>query len=352
VVVTPLSVVDLPESYKNALTDVTGTFRVGFQPFHCPWKLSGRFSNQQHLTGGYPASETGKTTANTRLRHMRQRPYYSIRTGKNPNAAKLDLPMLLRLFHTAYKGFLQKDYFQEAFGYHCVDVGDVDGELGPDIEAYMFRILRKSNLWPIQDEFMEYSEDDLFDVIEFLYDCVSKPVDGWYHQYGGCGWHYHTFDQETGRREFRAEINDLLRDYKDGYELSEAGEILALAEHGLEPLLQAQLPEYDPENVETRVNAAILKFRRYRSSLDDRRDAVRALADVLEFLRPKLKKVLNRKDESALFEIANKFAIRHHDKRQMTNYDKPIWYSWMFYFYLATIHSSLMLIKKHEESGG
>jgi hypothetical protein len=31
-VVPPLSV-DLPESYKDALTDLTGTFRAGFQPF-------------------------------------------------------------------------------------------------------------------------------------------------------------------------------------------------------------------------------------------------------------------------------------------------------------------------------
>jgi hypothetical protein len=45
--VTPLGVVDLPESYKDALADATGTFRTSFQPFHCPWKLSGRFSNQQ-----------------------------------------------------------------------------------------------------------------------------------------------------------------------------------------------------------------------------------------------------------------------------------------------------------------
>jgi hypothetical protein len=31
-VVTPLSVVDLPESYKDALAGVTGNFRASFQP--------------------------------------------------------------------------------------------------------------------------------------------------------------------------------------------------------------------------------------------------------------------------------------------------------------------------------
>jgi hypothetical protein len=67
-VVTPLSVVDLPESYKDALADVTGAFRVSFQPFYCAWKLSGRFSNQQHLTGGLPISKSqGKTMPQRRL---------------------------------------------------------------------------------------------------------------------------------------------------------------------------------------------------------------------------------------------------------------------------------------------
>jgi hypothetical protein len=32
-VVTPLSVVDLPKSYKDALAGVTSTFRASFQPF-------------------------------------------------------------------------------------------------------------------------------------------------------------------------------------------------------------------------------------------------------------------------------------------------------------------------------
>jgi NAD(P)-dependent dehydrogenase (short-subunit alcohol dehydrogenase family) len=36
----------------------------------------------------------------------------------------------------------------------------VPGKLGWDIEAQMFRKLRKPNLWPIQDKCLEYSEDD------------------------------------------------------------------------------------------------------------------------------------------------------------------------------------------------
>jgi len=61
------------------------------------------------------------------------------------------------------------------------------------------------------------------------------------------------------------------------------------------------------------------------------------LADILESLRPKLKLVLTHKDEDDLFNIANNFGIRHKNERQKTDYD-PLWLSWMFYYYLATIH--------------
>ncbi len=281
---------------------------------------------------------------------MRKTPYYSVRTGKNPNARNLDLPILKRLFIDVYKAFVEKDYFQEAFGYYCVDAGDMHGTLGSDIEAQFLLHLRKEDLWPIQEKINDYSEDDIFDVIEFLHDLISKPVDGDYHSYSQCGWHYSVFDSATGRQEFRTQVNRLLNDYKEGYELSEQGEILALAEPGLEPLLDASIPSQDAENVQSRVNAAILKFRRHRSSMDDRRAAIRDLADVLEFLRPQVKTVLTTKDEGDLFNIANNFGIRHHNDQQKTDYDKAIWYSWMFYYYLTTIHAALRLIEKAKQN--
>ncbi|GBE17318.1 hypothetical protein BMS3Abin15_01159 [bacterium BMS3Abin15] len=117
---------------------------------------------------------------------MGERKYYSMRTGKNPNPSGYDLNMLKRLFRDLFNGFMGKDYFQEAFGYWCVDADEVPGILGSDVEAQIFRRVRKENLWPIGDKCQEYSEDDLFDVIEFLYDYVSKPVDGYFHSFGGC----------------------------------------------------------------------------------------------------------------------------------------------------------------------
>jgi len=279
---------------------------------------------------------------------MSDRTYYSIRTGKNPQC-KYDISILRRLFCETYKYFLRKDYFQEAFGFECTDAGYIEGTLGGDLEAQIFRRLRKFELWPIEYKASEYSEDDLFDVIEFLFDYISKPVDGHYHDWNQCGYHFYSFDREKGRQEFRSEINEFLLDYKDGFELSKNGEILTLPENGLEHIYHAFLPTSDFTNVEARVNAAVLKFRRHASTLEDRRDSVRDLADVLEFLRPTLKQVLRSDDEKDLFNLANNFGIRHHNRRQKANYDKSIWLSWMYYYYLATIHTSLRLIKKSDK---
>ena len=98
------------------------------------------------------------------------RKYYSSRAGKNPDASRLDLPRFVTFFKAFYIEFLKNDYFYE-------NSGDVPGKLGSDIEAQMFLDIRKPDLWPIEEKCNNYSEDDLFDVIEFLYYNVSKPID-------------------------------------------------------------------------------------------------------------------------------------------------------------------------------
>ncbi len=280
----------------------------------------------------------------------KDRQYYSRRRGLH-KVTHIDLPCLRDLFVTILRDFRQRHYFQEALGYYCVDAGDVPGTIGADEEGFFLRKLRKPGLWPIDDNATQYSEDDLFDVIELLHDLVSKPLEGRYHSYGECGWHYETFDRHSGQQEYRTEINGLLCDYGCGYELSPDGEIQEIPEVGLGTLLEGTLYELDPTNVEKRVREAIQRFRRRGSSLDDRRVSVRALADVLEFLRPQLGKVITRKDDGTLFRIANEFGIRHHDVKQKTDYDEAVWFSWMFYFYLATIHAVTRLIMSGQEKG-
>lgn len=279
------------------------------------------------------------------------RPYYSHRAGHNQRGQEFDLDLLRRLFRGVYKNLDDACYFQEAFGMWCVDEQDIPGTLGSDREVAVFIALQKPDLWPIDDHLQRYSEDDVFDMIEFLFDQVSKPVDGTYHSWNNCGWHYTGFDKSGGQAELRERINPILARYSTGYVLTPNGEVESLADEGLEPLAQADLPTRHQDDVAARVDSAIRKFRRHRASLDDRRAAVRDLADVLEFLRPRVRAVLARKDESDLFELANNFGIRHHNEKQKTRYDQAIWLSWLFYHYLATIHACVRLLDREQGQG-
>lgn len=279
---------------------------------------------------------------------MNRRSYYSMRTRRLNKGAGLTLDEFRDFFMATYTSFESRGYFQERLGINCTD-GYQPGTVG-DVELYARRRIRRKGLFPIWQRKDDLNEDEIFDLIEFLFDHASQPVDeGYYHSYSDCGYHYSQFIMGSASDDFRQEINDLLKDYGSGYELSPIGEILTLPGGNLEPLLQAPVPAYDPKNIKGRVDAAVKKFRQRNASRDDRRDATRDLADVLEFLKPQLEKVLDSKDERDLFEIANNFGIRHHNRKQKTNYDEPIWLSWIFYFYLATIHAATRMVTKQRE---
>ncbi|NLI90605.1 MAG: hypothetical protein GX366_09470 [Epulopiscium sp.] len=120
-----------------------------------------------------------------------------------------------------------------------------------------------------------------------------------------------------------------------------------MGQPGLKDIFNAELPQYDKENVDIKVQQAIYKYRNRKSTREDRRRAVRDLADILEFLRPKLKLVLGSKDERELFNIANNYYIRHHNDMQKSDYS-TVWLSWIFYLYLSTIHLAIRLINEQE----
>jgi hypothetical protein len=277
---------------------------------------------------------------------------YSQRAGRFNESPEISLALLREFFVAIYTTFESKGYFQERFGINCTD-GYTPGSVG-DVGLYSFRRLRRKDLFPIWGKGDNLSEDEIFDLIEFLYDHATQPIQssGHYHQWNDCGYHYSEFIQGTAQEEFRKEVNDILRDYGEGFELSAKGEILSLPGRTLEPLLQAVIPSRETENITSRVELAVEKFRRRRSSLEDRRDAIRDLSDVLEYLRPQLDRVLSKQDESDLFNIANNFGIRHHNRKQKTDFDKAVWYSWIFYFYLATIHAAVRLLEKRNVDDG
>jgi len=241
------------------------------------------------------------------------RTYYSQRNGTNPNSSGLSLNDAVDLFVGIYDELDESGYFAEAFGYCCVD-GDVPGSVR-DIEREMLLRIRKRNLWPPNKMGRDYSEDDFFDVIEFLYDYVSKPMKGQYHNYSGCGMHWDEFDKKQGEIEYIEKINLILSSYSSGFEMSVSGEVSHKPESGFEGIFEAEIPS-ENEDVIKRVNSAKKKYLARGSTLDDRRYAVNDLAHVLEYIRKDIKSFLTSEDERDLFNIANNFGIRHYNDKQ------------------------------------
>ncbi|MCC7494711.1 MAG: hypothetical protein IT204_20295 [Fimbriimonadaceae bacterium] len=280
---------------------------------------------------------------------MGNRRYFSERAGRHPTGGKFDLDGLRSLFLSTYRQLASDGYFQEALGYDCVDAGRVPGSCGSDLNAFFYTQLARPSLWPIEEKSADYSEDDVFDVIELLHDISSKGIEGTYHQYGDCGMHYTAFDQDAGRQMYRQAVQRFLRRYRTGFDLSVDGQIVAMAPDGLGDLLDQPPPSREPAGVGGLVARAVRKFRHRGATESDRREAVRDLADVLEYLRSEAKRSLTSKDEGDLFNIANNFGIRHCNDHQKTDYDPEIWLDWIFYWYLATIHAISQVIEKRNQ---
>ena len=277
------------------------------------------------------------------------RRYWSERQGRGPTAVPLTFEHLRGLVLTVVDEFWERDFFVESFGYYCVDNDWVDGTLGKAPERWFLVNIGRDNVWPIQAHGSDYDMDALFDMVEALHDLISKPLEGWYHDFGGCGMHWRTFDCGTGQEEFRAQLNPLLARYETPLELSATGEIVTLAPSEMRDLLDAPVPTSADHNmVTTRVDAAIALYRSRNSTRVDRRHAVRELADVLEALRSEIKEQMLPKDERELFHLANGFAIRHNTRDQRRDYDDALWLSWAFYVYLATIHAVLRLAEREQ----
>jgi hypothetical protein len=270
------------------------------------------------------------------------RRYYSSRT----KPGNLTLEELYWKLQNLYLMFRDRDFFRGKAGITRTYLPHaIKHEAGVALTFQPFPITK----WSQED----ITEDHIFDALEFLYDHVSKPGElvGLPRDGDDGSYDYDGYDDEEGQEEFRNKANSLLADYKTGFELTREGTILALGTHGLQHMLDAEIITYDDENVDSKVRSAIAKWRNRHFSLSEKKEAIRELADVFEWLKKtkKLGTVLDGKDESAIFEIANKFAIRHHDPKQKTNYDRPIWYSWIFHFYLATYHAAIRLLINKEK---
>lgn len=276
--------------------------------------------------------------------------YFSVRNNRKNNK-KLDVQNLSELIFEIFNDFTNNYYFAEYYGFYDSYSSPgrwYNGKLGndDDIIRKLFLKVRRKNLWPIHNYYQYYTEDDLFDIIEFLFEIVSKPIYTQQRLETLFGLDiFESFDKELGKKEFIDKINAQLIDYQNNFILGKDGMIYENSEYGVKEIFDVIPPTAD-EKILIKINDAIKKFRNRQSNIKDRKDSVRELADVLEYLRPNINDLISEQDESDLFNIINNFSIRHMNQRQKENIDESIWNNWQFYIFLSTIYAYLKLKTK------
>jgi hypothetical protein len=272
------------------------------------------------------------------------RPYWSQRRGGTvpPMGVEAVMDAFVRLVgDLAYRG-----YFERVFPSGCVDDR---GFYAPDPSGELQNRLGQPDLWPLQTSRSRWDQDLFFDLVEVLHDLVARPRSRSFHDYGGCGWHYSNFALEPGRRLYRWEVNRLLSRSTLAFRLAEEGEdvgrLVAVTDDARAQLV-ASVAQRSNATAD-RVRHALALVRARGASEHDKRSAIVTLAGVLEERRELLKQRLSRKDEAALFQIANQFALRHQRANQLADYDVAF-LDWVFWWYLATVELSDRLLGRTE----
>lgn len=269
-------------------------------------------------------------------------PYWSERRA-GASAHTLSGTAIAREFNRLVRDLSVRGYFEQAFEKDCVDNPSTTGPA-----AVIEDLTGRADLWGMGPAELAEDRNAFCDLIEVLHDLVARPRYRTFHSYAGCGWHYSDFSPDTGQALYRWQVNNLLDRSQLGLRLADSGEDIGrLIETTDEARgdLMVRMTEKPEGPVADRVRHAIALWRSRWASEHDKRSAAMVLALVLEERRNLLKEKLLSKDEGALFQIANQFAIRHQKADQQADYD-PVFRDWIFWWYLATIELTDRLIER------
>jgi hypothetical protein len=165
-------------------------------------------------------------------------------------------------------------------------------------------------------------------------------------------WHHQDFNISQGRELYNWQVNRLLSQTSFELQLATSGEdrgrLVEAAGDARNDLVALTVAGAD-DNSRDPLQHAIALFRKRGASVEDKRSACVALAGVLESRRRLLKDELFRRDEGALFLIANEFDLRHRSASQQGDYD-PAFLDWVFWWYLGTIELTDRIVARQTDA--
>jgi hypothetical protein len=228
-------------------------------------------------------------------------------------------------------------YFGETYPNGCVDPHD-------EIEADLVEKL--TDLYGQQPPPLSYpetdrwSDDEFCDLVELLHDIAARPRNRYYHEYAQCGYHYSNHALRTGQMLYRIRVNELLAATNLPFRLATEGEdigrLVTITDDARADLLLRAVDQ-PAQQLTDQVSHAIALYRSRQSTREDKVSAIRELMAVLEPDRyTVLKGTPAEKDNESLFQIANKYAIRHNKDSELRNYSIAF-LDWMFWAALAMV---------------
>lgn len=214
--------------------------------------------------------------------------------------------------------------------------------------------------WPVTGDAMPADLVEVINLVEFVFQHISKPTDGWFHSWCGAT-HPTAFDARTARYEYTVAVNKMFRNFGLPL-LLKKGRAVRITSVVLDrPVLELELATSDKHLVRL-LNTAISDFQ-----TGNRHHALRTIVDAFERIKtvhsPDKRKSVKRVVESLspeeevqrafdedlrrLTQIANGFCIRHHEVDKIPIDDDDM-VEFLFYLYFNYVR---FILKKHQLLG-
>lgn len=188
----------------------------------------------------------------------------------------------------------------------------------------------------------------LFDLLEILYDMTSAP------HFDADKKRHTSFAKKDAQEVFREFINEDLALYNVPHEMLANGQIVPLGnkvtKETVEDLVRLNEKGQIAKADYTALNDALRKFYREGSAATEKKEAIQAVHAINEKYTDKIVQNMLRDDERDLFRMANDFSIRNVGVGQKRNYDKELWYDWMFAVQLAAATTIIRILGQQKQN--
>jgi hypothetical protein len=209
-----------------------------------------------------------------------------------------------------------------------------------DVAREIRRATKQVVDWPISAVDAKFLPDvTVYSLVEYFNDQAQRPRKAEWHNWNNCGYDYSGYNRESGGAVYRWRVNTLLSQHKAPLMLGSVGPERGRLVHTFsreQDALLAQEVEARVENPADEVAHAIRMFRARNANNIDKRAALALLYKRLEPKRKYLEGKTTKGDVDDIFNIANRYHIRHSVGKQFSE-EREEYLEWMFWNFFSMV---------------